>query len=424
MAKFTGNIDRVKIRYPNLNTENLKIVGWGAGQFFNDHYPLIKDKIKIDYTVCPLEENQGKIIHGLSVKPPSTLKKEDPEKTLILILSNYTSEVMSQIMYGDYGAFPVIRAIDFSSEYTSLINELTAYSEEFQNYHFHIEKRDVNSKKFGIFYQGLAFDFTPLVLAWNRIKYPTAYHCMVTWDHQDKNLLSQCEKWLDNLILIPQPNENLGIKNMNYVLRAAKVGAEDLYKRNIDFSIRCRSDNIIISGSIYKSAEDLFFKQRNKGKIAIDIKSGHKYIPFHFSEKLMMARAEDMLKLWSIPEDTRALTSLPKHNPQDHFQKISEKAAECYIWKNYARELGYPTKDLLDSYNFAREKLTPINNHLDWYSLKSLPIFNFQIDTKHNFSSVEQWIEIIKNSDLSKEIASEISSLRMTEEDFWKKKVG
>jgi len=422
MAKITGSLDRALLRYPDSNLSKFKLIGWGGGQFFRDYYPIIKDKINLEYTICPLPENQGLKIHGIDVRSPSVLHSENHHNTLILVFAGHVSEVMSQISYGEFKRFRVMWALNFDIKRSPLIDELQE-QRELLALGMKLKKPSRKNTKFGIFYQGLAFNFTPQVLAWNRLKYPAAYHCMATWNHQPKKILDQCRPWLDKLILIPEPDGNKGIKNLNYVIRSARHGIEHLSEMNIDFSIRCRSDNIIIGDSINHATEELFGGGRNKGKIAIDLLAGWQYIPFHFSEKLMLARTEDMLQLWSVPEDERTGAQLPPSNPDGHFQQLANRTAEAFIWKNYAKELGFPTDSLKDSYSFARLKLEAINPYLQWFSFKFIPVFSILRDTRMNFSE-ERWNEILHDIETSNEVAEDISRLDMTERDFWQRKIG
>ena len=56
---------------------------------------------------------------------------------------------------------------------------------------------------------------------------------------------------------------------------------------------------------VHQALNGLFSHGRNAGKIAVSLGASWQYMPFHFSEKAMIARTEDMLALWSLPEDPR-----------------------------------------------------------------------------------------------------------------------
>ncbi|MGV8637726.1 hypothetical protein ACV35N_37560, partial [Pseudomonas aeruginosa] len=146
-----------------------------------------------------------------------------------------------------------VRAIDFDPGNVALLDEMQDVAELLPSLTM---RRDLPSSRMGIFVQGLAFDFTPLVLAWNRSHFPSAYQCMVTWDHQSSELLERCRPSLDELILVPQP-ENLGLMNRNVILRSARLGVQRLADKGIEFAVRCRSDNIL-HGSLHQALNGLF----------------------------------------------------------------------------------------------------------------------------------------------------------------------
>jgi hypothetical protein len=105
MAEIIGSLERVLLRYPDLDIANLRVVGWGAGEFFKKYYPLISSRIQLEYTVCPWQENQDKVFNGVEVRSPEALMNEDPENTLILVFSYDFSERLSEITYGEFRKF-------------------------------------------------------------------------------------------------------------------------------------------------------------------------------------------------------------------------------------------------------------------------------------------------------------------------------
>lgn len=82
-----------------------KIVGWGAGQGFEDHY---KKRIHLDYIVDKDEDKIGTCIYGIPVYPISTLEEEDKNKKILIIIFSpkYQEEIIDEIcklgIYCDY----------------------------------------------------------------------------------------------------------------------------------------------------------------------------------------------------------------------------------------------------------------------------------------------------------------------------------
>lgn len=418
MAKVFGSLERVLLRYPDVDIASLRIVGWGAGEFFKKFYPLISGRIQLEYTVCPWEENQGKIFNGVQVRSPESLLDEDPENTLILLFSYDFSERLSEITYGNFRRFKVMRAMDFELGDIPLMNEL----QERQNMMTEVSmQRTLNGvPRAGIFVQGLVFDFTPQVLAWNRMRFPSAYQCMVTWEHQSEDLLDRCRPWLDELIMVPQP-ENKGRHNTNYIARSARIGVEHLAEKGIEFAVRCRSDNILTGSSLHESIDHFFADGRNKGRIAIDLRSGWRHVPFHFSEKTMLARTTDMLKLWSLEEDCLSEADIEQSGDM-HFHTLANVTMESYLWKSYARNLGFPAESLEDSYRFAHDRLLSLNSRLDWFSFKFIPLFNVKMDSDLCFKQSD-WDEMMQDKEFALQRAREISALDVSVQDFWRRKI-
>lgn len=65
----------------------------------------------------------------------------------------------------------------------------------------------------------------------------------------------------------------------------------------------------------------------------------------------MIARTEDMLALWSLPEDPRPadwaadeLSDRLELSPERHYQELSQYTFESALWRDYARRLGFPVE--------------------------------------------------------------------------------
>ncbi|MFA1288081.1 hypothetical protein ACDJ03_09745 [Xanthomonas axonopodis pv. nakataecorchori] len=424
MALAIGSIERATIKYPGLDPACTKLVGWGAGQFFRDFYPAIAERLNLAYTICPRQENQGATVHGIQVRPPSALNDESTDDVLIVIFSNHYPEVMNQIAAA-HGHFRTVRAVDYDQSSIVTLQELQKLAGLLPD--LRISRRLI-SPEAGIFVQGLASDFTPLVLAWNRLHFPDVYQCMVTWDHQSEELLDRCRPWLDKLILVPQP-ENLGLHYRNAVLRSARLGAEHLAEHGIPVAVRCRSDNVL-TGSVHKVIDAYFRAKRNQGKIAVSLAASWQHMPFHFSEKAMLGRTDDMVALWSTLEDPRPasyaddeLSPTLELAPERHFQELSQYTFESSLWRDYARRLGFPTDTLADGYRFAQSRLLALEPHMSWSSLKFVPLFNVVRDTSYSFS-MDSWNRLLTDPEAALEAAEAVSRLALNSTDFWQGRAG
>jgi hypothetical protein len=424
MALTTGSVARARIKYPELDPAKTKLIGWGAGQFFHDFYPCVAQYLDLQYTICPRPENQGKTVHGIEVKSPSVRSEESYEDVLIVIFSNHYPEVMNQIGKW-HGRFRTVRAVDFSEDNIAILDELQEISSLLPDLRM---SRTLASPKTGIFVQGQAFDLTPQVLAWNRLRFPSAYQCMVTWDHQRSDLLDRCRPWLDELVLVPEP-ENLGLFYCNAQLRSARLGVEHLADKNIEFAVRCRSDHIL-TGSLHEVINHRFRGTRNKGKIAVSLAGSWQHMPFHFSGQAMLARTEDMLELWSVQEDVRPsnyadneLSRSFELAPDRHFQDLSQYTFEAALWKDYARRVGFAVETLADAYRFAQSRLVALEPELAGFSLKFAALFNVLHDNRYSFS-IESWNRLFTDGDVAIEAADAVSRLNINSTEFWQGRAG
>ena len=53
MSIVTGTLLRARLKYPDLDLSKVRLVGWGAGQFFQDFYPCVSEYLNLQYTICP-----------------------------------------------------------------------------------------------------------------------------------------------------------------------------------------------------------------------------------------------------------------------------------------------------------------------------------------------------------------------------------
>ena len=416
MAIITGSLERILLKYPGLDLSQIRFVGWGAGQYFKYQYPLLKKYLPLAYTVCPNPDNQGKILVGVEVRAPEALRQESHDHTVVVIFAERYYDVM-HVLRDKFDDLLCVNACSLDGD-SALFVQMEAFRQlELTT----LIRQWKKPPHIGIFIQGMAMEHTPYVLAWNRLHHPDAYQCMVTWDHLDPDLLDRCRPWLDHLILVPPP-ESPGLLYLNHGLRSARLGVEHLAKKGIEYSVRCRSD-CILSGSLHRVIEKNFSRGRNLGKIAVSIVGWH-HLPFMFSEKAMLARTPDLLKLWSMSEDIRGNDDPNYHIlGSAHFLELARAVPECLLWSRYARELGYPIVTLEDSQSFLRERLLPLEPDLNWVSLKFAPLFHISAQ-RSEYYSLEQWHQIFTDPESSRERAQNLQELDMTVDEFWLRKIG
>lgn len=423
MAQVRGSLSRILLRYPDLQLDKVRLVGWGAGQNFRDYYPMVKDQAPVEYTVCPNVENHGKTIHGVLVKSPQELMQEPHDEILVLIFAAHSPEIMQQIRY-HYGDYRNIRAIDFTNRGPHL-RELEALAPLVRDGAAFIKPKPAAGAapaKVGIFLQGPVLDQTPLVLAHTRTKNPAAHLVFVTWKTESPEKIALCRPWVDDIVQLDLP-EVVIYDTRNYLVTACRAGAEAMARAGVDYVVRSRSD-VIVTGSIYECIDRLFEDgNRNKGRIAIHLGTSWAYIPFHFSEKVLISRTEDMVDLWKVPMDFRPASFFQMDHQNTHFLEFRHVSYENYVWTHYARSLGYAADTLEDAYRFARDKLVPFDKDLDVVGLKHYSLFEARF--RPMFSPpLSWWDEMNRDFDSTMDRLSEIAASDMTSADFFQNRLG
>jgi hypothetical protein len=152
------------------------------------------------------------------------------------------------------------------------------------------------------------------------------------------------------------------------------------------------------------------------------------YLPFQFSDKLMLARTQDMFALWAVPEDTRPENQDSTEVQEEffrnaHYLRMQGSTIETYVWMHYAQSLGYATGSLEDSYRFARDRLLPLDKDMGMLSLKHTPLFDLHYRPMVT-PSQSWWEEIHTDFEGTTSHLRQIESAHWTIAQFFQNKVG
>lgn len=411
------------MKYGDLDLSSVRLIGWGAGQAFRDYFP--HTGLKLEYTICPRVENQGTTIHGVLVRPPEVLLQEDPRDVLVVVFSAYAPEIMNEIR-NVWGNHRTVRAVEFGDD-LGVTEELRAFQSMVRS-GMRLERPPLaQAPELGVFMQGPITEFTLLALAYQRMRYPAAYFALVTWTTEDPALVDACRPWVDRLEQIEPPPPN-GYDTRNYIIRSCKVGSKLLVEAGVRYAVRLRSDAVLV-GSVYRTLERMFGNgEKNPGKLGVLLQASWAYVPFHFSDKLMIGRAEDVAALWDLPEDPRGADEFPVSlsdptflsMPFVDFRKVS---FEALVWGSYARRLGYAADTLEDAYRFARDKLIELDTDTWMFSIKHVPLFNLKLQPMLT-PSVGFWHEMQRDFDGTMEHIRSVSGSGMTMADFFARRPG
>ncbi|QHI97962.1 hypothetical protein GT347_08125 [Xylophilus rhododendri] len=424
MAYARGGMSRALLKYPDLDLSRTRLIGWGAGQAFRDYFPLTG--LQLEYTLCPRQENHGRTIHGVPVRSTEALREESPQDVLVVIFSAYSAEIMNEIR-DRIGPYRAVRAVEFGDN-AAQISELEALAGALRGGLSLHKAPAAEPAEVGMFMQGPLTGFTPMALAFHRMRYPGMHLSVVTWNGEDPALVAQCRPWCDELVQIEPPPPN-GYDTRNLITRSCKEGARLLQRAGVRYAIRARTDAVIF-GSPYRTLERMFGDgSRGAGKIGVLLAASWAYVPFHFSDKLMLCRTEDMVALWSLPEDPRGKADFPPAGLTDpgllgwNFLDYRHISWESRLWGSHARQLGYPADTLEDAYRFARDRLLELDSDSHMFSIKHVPMFNLKLRPMLE-PTVEWWKEMQSDFDGTLDHLRQVSSSGMTLQDFFAKRVG
>lgn len=424
MGYARGGISRALLKYPELDLSRTRLVGWGAGQAFRDYFP--STGLRLDYTVCPRAENHGTVLHGVPVRPTEALRDESPDDVLVVVFSAYAPEIMNEIR-DRFGPYRTVRAVDFADN-ASQIAELEALAAALRD-GLTLHKPPAGATpEVGMFVQGPLAPFTPLSLAFSRMRYPGMHLAVVTWTGEDPGLVEQCRAWCDELVQIDPPPPN-GYDTRNYIARSCRTGANLLARAGVRYAIRARSDAVLF-GSPYATLDRMFGDgSRGAGRIGVFLAASWAYVPFHFSDKLMIGRTEDIAALWSLPEDPRGKADFPPPGLTDprllaqNFLDYRLISWESYLWSHHARRLGYAADTLEDAYRFARDRLLEVDSDTAMFSIKHVPMFNLKLRPMLE-PSLEWWKEMNSDFEGTLDHLRRVSASGATLQDFFAKRVG
>ena len=382
MYKASGGLERAKIIWPTIDLENVKLIGWGAGSQFKQFFPTVN--LTLAYTICPLPENEGKVIHGVKVRSPKALESEDPEKVLIVIFSSFWAIIFYEIR--KIGKFHAVRGftLEPQSAYVTKINEISRIIQDTS-----LELKNPVRSNYAIVMQGPTYAFTPSCLAYNRFLHPTATIILSTWKDQDPSLMQESRRWADIVLESDIPNY-MGTYNRNAMIRSSLKGIEEAARLGFKYVIKSRSDHLITGET--SEAIDYFARyesfQVREGQLAVQLCTSWKCVPFHLSDQLMCGRTEHMLTFWSCEEDSRVLDDrIFLHTGS--YKEFPVYSNESYLHMNYAREVGHPSTTLKDYFNFIKKYIYPIDPYVSNFSLKWLSLFDLFTDPSTRVNAVE-----------------------------------
>lgn len=218
-------------------------------------------------------------------------------------------------------------------------------------------------------------NFTLTTVNYYKRTFPQAHIIVSTWDDESKDIIEQLEKAGAYVVLNSKPTCT-GTLMVNYQLvnslggikKAAELGAEYIAKTRTDQKI-CRLHFLDYCKALLQNFPNQSNgSQENDRIITLSMTYGNLFYPYLISDFFYFGKTSDMLKLFSIPLDTRErYIKIKKNATRREFSRLMI-APEVYIMKNYFLLLGYAGDDTIKDY------WTGVKNNLVCISMKDLDI--------------------------------------------------
>lgn len=430
---FGSGLQRARLRYPDIDLDRCKLIGWGAGYQFENVYPQLD--MKLDYTVCVWEIETGQIKEGdtkcgIQVHHADRLRDENPDNVLIVVFSGKWFDCMRQIPA--YGRFKVIRAMDEHEESEDMEGAL----QQFFAGPPAAAPSHALAGSIGLVVQGQVLaHITPMVLAANRQKFPFATLVLSTWDNTPAALLDACAPYVDEIVTSPLPARP-GAFNAFMQRDSTRAGLAAVASRGVKYAFKTRTDQSIV-GAV--DVENLLELARHpvvgkdagaRERIVFCPQWSWRFIPFHLTDQLQFGRVEDLLEFWHCRDDSiLCLASLEPSAPANHLAIATPEG--CFT-RCYLRRIGVDYELTLASYwQIVAERfaLMPATGLLilNW---KAIALFDLPIQDDNRsralvnpvslvtFWRSADWRDLLENRTLFESLAGAVDRLGLTVSDY------
>jgi hypothetical protein len=168
-----------------------------------------------------------------------------------------------------------------------------------------------------------------------------------------------------------------------------------------------------------------FTRARNRSKIAITVGFAWKNVPFHFSDRLMVGHTSSLMSAWAINEFEYNLdfSNFIEDYGNYSLRDMCKISPECLFWRDFARRLNRPSVNLLDSFEFARSTLLPLEPLLTHKAIKLQSLFDLKFDNNISFDA-DSWGGLYTDFDDFREHAEFIDNNGFALRDLLQKKIG
>jgi hypothetical protein len=432
-ADFQSGLQRALIRYPEIDLDRCKLIGFGAGYFFEKFCAQLP--IKLAYTVCEWEIETGLIEEGgtkcgVRVHHARQLREENPNEVLIVIFSGRWYDCMRTV--ANYGPFKMMRAMAEPGVAGNLEYMLPAFFSEAPG----LPPGQAESASIGLVVQGpVMAQLTPMSLAATRRKFPFATLVLSTWDNTSPALLSACAPYVDEIVTSPVPSQP-GVLNAIMQRDTTLAGLVALEKRGVQYAFKTRSDQSIVGPVdmdqlLQLARYPIDGDESGRERILFCPYMSQRFKLFHLTDQLQFGRLADLLEFWRCRDDSILGPMMtPSPAPFTHLALVNAEGAimRCYLRRidvDYELTLASYWKIFADRFALMPPQISPIL----W---KALALFDVPAPEDPRAAGMAQpasllsywrpgdWEQLRENRALFEEVANAVADLGLTMDDYAK----
>ncbi|MCS0033922.1 WavE lipopolysaccharide synthesis family protein [Vibrio parahaemolyticus] len=189
-------------------------------------------------------------------------------------------------------------------------------------------------------------DFLLNTLELYKKQFNSARIVLSTWSDTDKKIISKIEEIGIDVVLSDKP-DNPGLLNVNYQLVSTKAGLRFISDREVEYTLKTRTDCRIHSSITLDLCEELLriykpVDKKQTSRIVLINFNTTKYRPFSFSDIFQYSKTSELNKYWSCPEDNRNndLNEIKKKNIYNFKFAAENYITESYFGRYYIRNIG------------------------------------------------------------------------------------
>lgn len=350
-------------------------VGWGTGsafEYFHSRHP-----VPLAFSVDNDATRWGVHANGVPIVGPDVLRREDPERTLVIIYSGAWREILPQLAkMGFRRAVPAGALFGLLDDKAGC--ERLARAERLARRKPKRRPRGGPKSTRAIVVQGpIVPDITRYALSVISAQHPRDRIVLSTWKNTPPELLADVSRFVDDIVLSRMPKMT-GIQNRNCQIVSTRAGLKRAKAAGAKVALKTRTDAVHLAGDLFDKAErlnDAYSTTRaqrfgRRGRIIVPQSFTRTYVPYHASDLMMLGAIEDLLAFWSAPLDLRPGLPRDFYPGTCSLREIAldGRAPESYLGVHYCQRIGRPVRGTVrDSWAYYRDLFAVVDN--DWFGL-------------------------------------------------------